>query len=331
MRKRSPLSLLAIAIMLCLVSCSSPERTAEKAAIKANTCCSDYFKELEKCEEDFCASFDAGKYANRKEAIQDYRARKEKVYETYEQKMNEAQEAFNKGLNSFGRDYKEKSQYLQSYYASLDMDRLSEVEASAKDTVLPDAVRMAVRSIMPSKPNLQQIQQDLIGHSLSEGLEPDECWFSKDWRWNIEEGEVHDLHITETLRDTRDEYSFMADMVLQGEYTSFRASAQITYKLPEDEDWKIDYILSKGLRIIPTHKFDNILQFSIEDDGWGGVNALKIHNPSEIELVAFGFFYAYNEWHRFVAIIPPGETKQVGGTFCGGNVTNYKIAYVERH
>lgn len=322
--------LLVLIAVTCLFACSSPEKEGKKIAEQTNICCIDYFNDIEKCENDFCNEFYASQYSNRTEAIEKFQAAKDQVFQKYEQSLGKMNDCFTDKEIEFAKDYAEKSKFLQSYYESLDLDIQSQVLRMAMDTVLPDPVRMKIKTIIPPEPEEHKIIEDLTGHSLAEGLAPEDCWFSKDWRWPIKEGQIKDFYIHEVLQSSPDEYSFIANMVLQGENTDFNASVLISYVLPEFEDWRMDYVISKGLHIIPTHKYDDVLNFSIKDNGWFGTDALIIHNPSEVELIVFGFVYVMSQWKRFSTKVGPGETKNVGGLFCGGEVTNFRIEHIER-
>ena len=98
----------------------------------------------------------------------------------------------------------------------------------------------------------------------------------------------------------------------------------------KDNKWKVEYVVSLGMDIIQTHKYDDCLNFSIVDDGWGGINTLQIKNNSGIELGCAGYVKAGGEWRKFAVRIDPYKKGYVGGTFDGGNVTNYQIEFIER-
>lgn len=111
---------------------------------------------------------------------------------------------------------------------------------------------------------------------------------------------------------------------------TYNAKAKVNYRLTRDNKWKIEFVVSQGMKIVQTHKYDDCLSFKIVDDGWGGVNALQIKNNSGIELGCSGYIKASGEWRKFAVIIDPYQTGTVGGTLGGGNVSNYKIEFIER-
>jgi len=180
----------------------------------------------------------------------------------------------------------------------------------------------------PAKPSREQIAKDLVGHRLNEGYE--DGWFSEDWHWTVEKGEIKALKILEVLKNTDKDYCIVVLVRLQSEVNAFNARIKINYQLSRENKWKIEYAVSQGMDIVRTHKYDDCLSFSIVDDGWGGVNMLQIKNNCGIELGCAGYIKVYGEWKKFAVRIDPYKTGGVGGTFGGGNVSNYKIEFIER-
>lgn len=199
------------------------------------------------------------------------------------------------------------------------------------DEDIPSAVIACINGIIPAKPDKETIKTDLIGHSLSEGFEKGNCFFSEEWRLDIDENVlIKDLVIEDVLTDNNREYSFIASMNIQRDYISFDTRVRIDYVLPVGKDWKIDFVKSMGIRIIPTHKYDDCIRCEIDEDGWGGTYALFITNTSEVELLVVGHVIAGNEKHNFSKTISPGKKEQIGGLFCGGSVSHYEVLTVER-
>lgn len=180
----------------------------------------------------------------------------------------------------------------------------------------------------PAKPSREQIAKDLVGHRLNEGYE--DGWFSEDWHWDVKSGQIKALKILEVLRNTEKNYCVVVLIRLRSEVNAFNAKVKINYQLTKENKWKIEYAVSLGMDIVRTHKYDDCLSFKIVDDGWGGVNYLRITNNSGIELGCAGYIQTYDKWKKFAVRIAPYQTGSVGGTFGGGSVYNYKIEFIER-
>lgn len=179
-----------------------------------------------------------------------------------------------------------------------------------------------------TKPSRAQIAKDLIGIRLNEGYE--NGWFSDSWYWTIETGEIKALKIIEVLSNTNKDYCIVARIRLQSNASVYDAKVKINYRLTKSRQWKLEYAVSQGMDIVRTNKYNGCLSFSIADDGWGGVNCLQIKNNSNIELICAGYMKVWGEWKKFSTTLDPYQTKGVGGTFGGGNVSDYKIEFIER-
>jgi len=186
----------------------------------------------------------------------------------------------------------------------------------------------AIASPPPSKPNKSQIAKDLVGYKLSEGFE--NGWFADDWYWQIKSGQIKAMKIKQVIRDTNREYCIVVLIRLQGEVSAFNAKVKINYVLNRQNKWQIEFVNSMGMSIVKTHKYDDCIQYSIVDDGWGGVDCLQIKNNCSVELGVAGWLYANGKWRKFAVRVEGNETTSAGGTFGGGSVEKYKVEFVER-
>lgn len=180
-------------------------------------------------------------------------------------------------------------------------------------------------------PTKTKISNDLIGRKLSEGM--DNGYFSSDWRWIVEEGEISNLQIQS--KDVSNDYcSFVVTMILKGQSSParYQAKVQMDYSL-ENKKWQLVLVKSLGISIVKTNKYFDCISTKIGDDGWGGVDCLKIKNNIDSPLLVGGVFRtnASNEWRKFSVIVDGLQVMGVGGTFGGGSVVDYRIHFVELH
>lgn len=178
-------------------------------------------------------------------------------------------------------------------------------------------------------PTKSTISTDLIGRKLSEGT--DNGYFTPEWRWTIEPGEISNMRILS--QNTSDDYcSFVVVMTLksQSSPTKFHATVQVDYSL-SNKRWKLVLVKSKGIRVVKTDKYLDCISTKIDDDGWGGVNCLKIKNNIDSSLLVGGVYRISDshEWRKFSLIIDGLKVMGIGGTFGGGNVVDYRIHFVE--
>lgn len=177
-------------------------------------------------------------------------------------------------------------------------------------------------------PGIKQIQRDLIGHSLAEGVT--NGYRPNDWRWEIEEGQISRLRIVEVLEKTKTQYLLIAQMRLSNGYYAYDAKVKIKYILTSQKYWKMDYVVSQGMYIVKTHEYDSYIRSSIVEDGWGGTFCVQFTNLSELSLVIGGDFLTNNGWKRFTTHLSPHGSTTAGGLFNGGTVSDYRINFIVR-
>lgn len=173
------------------------------------------------------------------------------------------------------------------------------------------------RSVNKAKPNVEQIKQDLIGHSLSEGVK--DGYYPSYWRWTIREGEISSLSIEQVIKDSSSEYEILSNMRLTSRAgKSFNAKVRICYIFNNSEGWHIQFIQSQGMYIVKTGKYDDCVK--IEKDGiW-----YYIVNHCEVALEVGGSELHYYGWEKYSHVLEPH------GGYCMYNPDEIIIDYVER-
>ncbi len=319
-----------LVVVLFVSSCSSPESEGEKLAKRKNECAETYIKERQKAKSAFVNNFNASDYSSRTEALEAYDQAMLKVLDDYNAQCDEISVQKSEIAGKLANDYGKLAAFESAYGSKLDYELIDGLADAIAGTGYPDAVLAKVKTVMPVKPDADQIIKDLAEHQLTEGFDREKCWFQEDIRWELADFDIRDFNIEEVLRDNAREYIFVATMRLVGEYNTYNARAKVSYVLPDAEDWKIEFVNSMGVTIVPTHKYDDLIRCEIKDDGWGGVNALYITNNSEIELGVGVEVEAGGDKKRYTVRVTPDKPSQVGGLFGGGNVTSYRIQFVER-
>lgn len=316
-------------VFLCS-SCSSPEDEGKKLAQRMNECAESFIKEKQKAETDFVSHFNASDYHTRAEALEAYDQAMIKVLDDYNVCHDDVAVERSEIAGGYANDYKKMAAFETAYDSNIDSELNDRLLDAIAETDYPIAVLAKVKTVIPSKPSVAQIQQDLVGHQLAEGFEKEKCWFHEDWRWKIDEGEIHDFKIEKVLRDDEKKYVFVATMRLDDGRKAFNSRAKVSYWLPDAEDWQLEFVNSMGMSIVKTHEYDECVSYEIEDDGWGGVNALFISNKTELELVVGVEIVASGKKLRCSTKVSPNSKAQVGGFLMGGNVTSYEKGFVER-
>lgn len=178
-------------------------------------------------------------------------------------------------------------------------------------------------------PTKTVLTSDLIGRQLSEGT--DNGYFPSDWLWTIEEGQISDFKII-TKKVESDYCSFNVIMKLKTRScpTKYTAVVQMDYMLKNNR-WHISMVSSKGVSVVKTNRYNKCIVTKVEDDGWGGVDCLKIKNNTDTPLIVGGEFLTNypTQWNKFSVVVPGLKVMSVGGVFGGGNVVDFRIHFVE--
>lgn len=309
------------ACVLCclfLMGCSvSPYQRGIKLAEEYDNCIEAYFEASEKVDEDFALEL-PDKYTSRAAAIEEYLKLLRECYQTYLTRwcaIEEKEAQIRKKVKSTS-DLKEFETGLatREMYVFVHEPDWETVEVSP-------VVLQKVRMIYPPKPNEMQISKDLVGHTLSEGKE--NGYYPQSWKWKISEDGVSDLKILSTDEDSNSRYIVNVSMILSSDTRSYDANAKICYVLDDTSDWKIEYIQSKGMNIVKTHRYDDCVKCYIVRGLIGG--GLEADNNCEIALEVAGRELYYDEWIPFCCVIPPHGHMRISN-----HHTDFKVDYVER-
>lgn len=309
------LLVVALCPMLTL-SCASPEKDGSALGKNVNECNKEYLEVLQKLDVNFGKN---ASYNSRATAKSAYFTAKAEANNNYSIALDEIYQTASDKKKSYG-NHKSQSEFNTAFVNAIDSDLSNSVRSAFANTKLPSTVLLCVKSIIPPQPSINKIQQDLIGHSLSEGV--DNGYYPSYWRWTIKEGEISDFNIEQVLTNTNKEYCIIATMRITSMVgKTYNAKVRISYILPETDDWTMEFVNSEGMHIIKTGKYDDLVK--IEKDEY----FYYIRNNSDISLEVGGISLYWvtagrQDWGRFSEIIGPHSYTQF-------NDETY-IDYVER-
>jgi hypothetical protein len=302
-----------------MMGCSvSPYQRGIKLAEEYDNCIEAYFEASEKVDEDFALEL-PDKYTSRAAAIEEYLKLLRECYQTYSTRwcaIEEKEAQIRKKVKSTS-DLKEFETGLatREMYVFVHEPDWETVEVSP-------VVLQKVRMIYPPKPNEMQISKDLVGHTLSEGKS--NGYYPQSWRWIIDENSISDFKIISTEEDSKNRYTILTTMRLCSDTRAYDTKAQISYILDDLHDWTIEFVQSKGMDIVKTHRYDDCVKCYISR-GWL-IGNLIAENNCEIALEVAGRELNHSgEWITFCCIVPPHQQKVISN-----NDTDFRIDYVER-
>lgn len=155
------------------------------------------------------------------------------------------------------------------------------------------------------KPDANRMQGDLVGRSLSEGIE--NGYYSSSWRWKIEQGEISNFKILSVDKDNSTDYEVTATMRLTAmSGRAFDTKLKILYVSRGNQGWQLEYAQSLGMNIVKTGRYDSCI--TSEYDDWYGCTF--VHNNCEIPIEVGGKRYAWltagrQECVRFSEVVSP--------------------------
>lgn len=179
-------------------------------------------------------------------------------------------------------------------------------DAPRDEKDLPPTVWSKINTIIPSLPDAQRIQEDLIGQELEEGKE-DGYFDGK--RWLVERGQIRDFTILEEQKSSKRYEAKIKMKLYKTSSYGFDVILKVAYELRDKElDWNLDYVLSQGMDIIKTGNYDGMVVVSSD------CSYFLINKCSSPLLVGY------------TLVESDGDTKK---SFCV--MKGYEKSYVETH
>ncbi len=308
---------LAVFATLCLFSCTSPEKDGASLGAKINKCNENHLKALQQLDADFGKN---ASYNSRKEAKSAYYNAKEIINEKYENATDAIYHTAQLNKEKY-KNSKSQAQYYRAFNSAIDRNLQISVNKTAENSELPASVLTCLSSINPPRPDILQIQKDLVGHSLSEGVQ--NGYYPSNWRWVIKEHEISNFQIEEVLSNTPTEYMLIAIMRLTSDMgKAFDATVKIRYVLPRNDDWIIEFAQSQGLYIVKSDKYIDCISCEIYKGAWSWYYCLE--NNCEIALEVGGRILESGKWEKFSKIVAAHSKETIGWV-----VEDGRIDYVE--
>jgi len=329
------LLLLVLTLFVFVLSCSSPENEGHKAAELLNDCNAKFVIEHDKLKVEFASKLNVSDFSSRSELKNRYFEARNELIEHNLNEAKRAEELAHQKENEYLAANKRED--LRRYKEALNKNYNREITAKAiaaqKDDSLPSSVVSAVKQINPPRPDLKQIQKDLGSATLTEGK--DDGYFASKWTLAAKDFRVTDLKITETVADDKTNYTVLVSARLVADARSYDIKAKVAYKLPEIDDWKLDFIQSLGVDIVKTHKYDDCIKHELSTANSAFVNQWKVHYKNECDkalevggqgLHAPGWFDAEGKLVKvkYAIIIAPHSEE-----WHGSYVKEYTIDWIE--
>jgi len=316
---------LLVASAIILSACSSPERDGIKAAKMKYNYQKDYthkrneiIKEQNNAYESYIKKFDSYSFKTRVEArekLSEYLEKSKESFQTleynYQEWMNKAAEYRNKLASKYQTNREKESKFYYAYNNYSPKERNSN---ATQETYVDYSSQIAslIQTIIPPKPDLEQLKNDLIGRKISWDMKQAGTYY-----WTLlSTEEFKTVDIKETV-NTNEIYLLDVHLLLRGEFTNYEANVTVQYILQHHDDWTFNTFQSKDFKIIPTNKYNNCISH-----GWeGGVfswPSYYVTNKCDYRLLIIGetkpaAIYALGEiWPLVMFISANSKVKKDG-------------------
>jgi len=303
---KNRLMLVVLPFFVFVLGCSSPENEGRKAAELLNDCNAKFVLEHDKLKLEFASKLNVSDFNSRSELKNRYFEARNELIEQHLNDAKMAEEQAHQKENEYLAANKRED--LRRYNEALNKNYNHEIAAKSlsaqKDKSLPANVVTAVKQINPPRPDLKQIQKDLGSATLTEGKE--NGYFSSNWTLSAKDFRVTDLKVTETIADDKTNYIVLVSARLAADARSYYVKAKVAYKLPETDDWKLDFVQSRGVDIVKTHKYDECIKHDRRYRGIFGPY-LYLKNECDKALQVVGEVFLYGKKEKYNAIVSPHD------------------------
>jgi len=338
--KKVLMSLSAVMICLCLISCgSNPKKIGEQLGREYCDC----KKEHDSVYRDFLAKFDSYGFKTRIEArkkLQDLQNEAEKKFEEnktrFEQKVKELQAKFPTDIYDISdpkiqKKYRENPQKFSVEFEN-NREKAKAIAGAIRSITsqcdAPDKekeqdyskISAKILTIIPPRPDAENLKQNLVKRRL---IEQPGGYYGQGWGIQIASAdEIKSIKI-ENGEKIGDDYVFDVHLLIQKEVNQYDADLKITSVLRQSDDWQIDFIETRDVHIVKTGRYDNCVSAKINNSRQ---TYLQFTNNCDVTLVVGGRMQGNDdEWIKFLTRV---NANGAGSASYSGK--EYKIDFIER-
>jgi hypothetical protein len=312
-----------VTLFLCLTACSLPESDGKKAAEKFCDCEREFNENLSTETQNFINDFADYGFNTRVEAIEKSEEYIGRANSEYEDCLRKAQQQYSKLKSKYVENYEKTIKFEYAYNAKKEFNKQEIRQCIPNQMEINDLIL----TIIPPKPDTEKIKSDLIGRKITE--QPN-GYHRQGWYWEIKNGEIKEIQIISENKQDND-YLFEVRLILQADGGAHEAIINLTYVLRQNDDWTIDFLVSKQVNVVKTGKYDNCITAVRKQTGLSEYE-LEFTNHCDVALVVGGVVLnalGDKQWHKFSAVVEGSGTKSIGGLF-SISVLDFQIHFVER-
>lgn len=323
MKERSFFYFFTLSFVVCFVACSSPDEDGCEAAKLFESCEKKAVEFRERKYEELLQDFVSYKFQTRSEP----REYIERIDIEAEVQTERQFDAAQKNYERLQRKYARNRRKAQEFEEAFSTYRNAHGVSNDKLESLQEMLNKRIALIVPQLPDEAQLKYDLVGRQITD--QPD-GYHKKGWVWVFQEGEIKELEITRRKK-LKEEYKVTARVIFQASGGAQEALIDVTYVLKDGDDWRIDFIESRSLKMVRTGKYDKCVTVEKRWEGFLNIGGyvLDFTNHCDVALVVGGSLYSDSGWTRFSVVIEGSGHATIGGGL-QSYIKDYKVDFIER-
>lgn len=311
--------LLFITTLLCACA-DSPADKGKETAEKYNSIITEFNTKISDAEKTITDNINKGKYTTRVAARNEYNTLVKESIEKLDAELTEHKINIEEIKFNYKQDIQKINLFTFSYK---EVVKEVNIELLKKNALLNNNINQQIATIIPSKPDLEKVQNDLIKRTIADN---DDSYGTRKVKgeWTILATDIKEFELL-NMREENDEVVYELRLLLQRKGSAVNVKSTIRYSLGEQDDWFIRLLSVDEFKVVETGNYNDYIGWTWEKQ-WFVIPGISINNRADIALYVEGKYFDNNKWKKFNAIINGNESEFIE---LGWNANKVEIETVE--
>lgn len=267
---------------------------------------------------DFIKEFGNKNYQSRVQARKELDMRIDEVKSRLVTQLAELDTKYSALRDKYANDHDKSEEMYLAYNNAISAYKMDTTQFAE----LRNQAHSKILTIIPQAPNVEKLQQDLIGRKIK-ALPGG--YLSSSWSWTVEPSEIKNLQIVNVEDVDKNHKEFLVDMTLQADGAGYKTKGKIFYVLDNRDDWEIDMLEPSEVEVVKTGRYDSSITTSFYNMILG--ERIDFHNNSDAALlIGFRTLDNHGNYEKHSLMVSGGETV----SYTALVLKDYIIDFVER-